>query len=207
MEHNDQHFYFRINLNKYGEIRMREEAEQRTYLNAILFFVITSVLLYGVFWFVLYGSIQRKLQNRVTFKQTVEKELKGFQRDSLSLSIADLENLSKYNKRIFWTRKLQALSEKTSDRMAITHFAYKNGTFSLFGITKVDKTQKEFDLIDDFISTLKSNELISTDFPDIKFVKSLRDKEQDVDIIRFQIDCKDEKKAKESRLAKRRTKS
>lgn len=206
MEHNDQHFYFKINLNKYGEIRMREESERKTFLNAVLFFVISSLLLYGVFWFMLYGSLQRKYKNRVAFKVQVEKDLKGFQRDSLSLSIADLENLAKYNKRIFWTRKLQALAEKTSDKMAITHFSYKNGTFSLFGITKVDKNQKEFDLIDDFIATLKSNEQISTDFPDIKFIKSLRDKEQDVDILRFQIDCRDEAKAKESRLAKRRGK-
>ena len=36
---------------------------------------------------------------------------------------------------------------------------------------------------------LKEDEEISKDFPDIKFVRSNRDLEKDVEILRFQIDC------------------
>jgi len=54
----------------------------------------------------------------------------------------------------------------------------------------MDKKQKEFDLIiEDFINKLKSNEQISSDFPEITFMKSRRDFEKDVEILRFQIDC------------------
>ena len=53
----------------------------------------------------------------------------------------------------------------------------------------MDRKQKEFDLIDEFISQLKSNEQISIDFPEIEFVKSRRDFEKDVEILRFQVDA------------------
>jgi len=58
----------------------------------------------------------------------------------------------------------------------------------LYGITKVDKNQKEFDLIDNFITELKNNVHINTDFPEITFVLSRLDYEKDIEILRFQID-------------------
>ena len=60
---------------------------------------------------------------------------------------------------------------------------------SLFGITQIDKDRNEFLLIDDFITELKDDIQISKDFPEIKFVRSNRDMEKDVEILRFQIDC------------------
>ena len=51
------------------------------------------------------------------------------------------------------------------------------------------KNEKEFDLINEFIENLKNNSQISGDFDEIYFVKSNRDYEKDVEIIRFQIDC------------------
>jgi hypothetical protein len=91
--------------------------------------------------------------------------------------------------RIFWAKKLVALAEKTTDKIAITHFSFKNNNLRLYGITKVDKNEKEFDLINEFITNLKENKQISSDFPEIKFVSSSRDIEKGVDIIRFEIDC------------------
>jgi hypothetical protein len=93
------------------------------------------------------------------------------------------------NERIFWAKKLVALSEQTSDKIAITRFAFKSGVLSLYGITEVNREQREFDLINGFIEDLRNNEQINSDFPEIKFVKSSRDKEKDTDIMRFQIDC------------------
>ena len=82
-----------------------------------------------------------------------------------------------------------ALSERTSSKIAITHFSFKNGILSLFGITKLDRDVKEYDLMDSFIVSLKQNEDISLDFPEIRFVRSSKDTEKDVEILRFQIDC------------------
>jgi len=56
-------------------------------------------------------------------------------------------------------------------------------------ITPKDKNEKEFDLINAFIQSLKDNKQINSDFEEIYFVKSMRDFEKDVEIIRFEIDC------------------
>jgi len=182
-------FFFKINLNKFGELRLQKQNEKKTFLTFTLLFGICTVLLFGVVLF-LNHNLDRKLQNRKSYLKETEQQVSMFQTSGDYLSSNDLDRLShSFTNRIFWARKLVALAERTQNQMAITHFSYKNGVLSLFGLTKVDKGQKEFDLIDQFISTLKSNQQISQDFPDVKFVRSTRDREKDTDIIRFQIDC------------------
>ncbi len=181
--------HFTINLNKFGELKQQMEAEKRTFTRMLVFFVLASALLYG---FAIYvnSSLKDKYQNRKSLLAQIEKELNQYSTSSEFLSSKDLERLTKINSnRIFWAKKLVALSERTSSKIAITHFSFKSGILSLYGITKLDKNEKEFDLMDDFIFKLKQNQSISIDFPEIKFVRSSKDREKDVDILRFQIDC------------------
>lgn len=181
--------FFKINLNKYGELRRKMEVEKRTFHTILLVFVIGTALLYG---FILYlnMSLDNKIENRTANYKQIKEEIESYQVSGDYLSSNDLKRLTKIStERIFWAKKLVALSTQTTDKIAITHFSFKNNTLSLFGITKLDKDEKEFDLIDDFIASLKTNEKISADFPDIKLVRSRRDFEKDVEILRFQIDC------------------
>ena len=181
--------YFKINLNKYGELRAKIEREKRTFRNTVIVFLLFTILLYA---FVLYlnASLQNKINSRKDLLSDIKKEIKSYQVSGDFLSTKDLKKLAEItDERIFWAKKLVALSEKTTDKIAITHFSFKNDILSLFGITKLDKKQKEFDLIDEFITKLKDNDQISLDFPEIKFVKSRRDFEKDVEILRFQVDA------------------
>lgn len=181
--------YFKINLNKFGELRRKMVIEKKTFQTTLLIFLIGTVLLYG---FIVYLNValERKLENRENIYNEIKEEIESYQVSGEYLSSKDLQRLAKItNERIFWAKKLVALSEQTTDKIAITHFSFKNNNLSLFGIIKLDKEQKEFDLIDDFIGNLKMNEQISVDFPDIKLVKTRRDFEKDVEILRFQIDC------------------
>jgi len=181
--------YFTINLNKYGELRQQEVAEQKTFLNFAIFFIICLIILFG-FVFYLNHDLKQKLESRVELYRQIEQEVKSYQASGDYLSTKDLERLATTStERVFWARKLVALSENISSKIAVTHFTFKNEILSLYGITKVDVDEKEFDLIDDFIKILKQNEDISEDFPEIKFVRSSRDREKDADILRFQIDC------------------
>ena len=182
-------FYYKINLNKFGDIKKQAEIEKRTFNITAIGFVLISIILYVVV-LLINGNLQAKLDNRQDFLRAIKKEIKSYQVSGDFLTRGDLERLAEISSsRIFWTKKLVAFSEKTNDKIAITHFSFKNNVLSLYGITKVDKKQKEFDLIDDFINQLKTNSQINVDFPDIKFVKSSRDREKDIDILRFQIDC------------------
>ena len=182
--------YFKINLNKYGELRRQIEAEKRTFTATALSFIIITAILCGVVIF-LNADLQAKINNRSALLSDIKKEIESYQVSGEYLSSKDLARMAKIStERIFWAKKLVALSEQTTDKIAITHFTFKGNTLRLFGITQMDKKQKEFDLIiEDFINKLKSNEQISSDFPEITFMKSRRDFEKDVEILRFQIDC------------------
>ncbi|RLC50228.1 MAG: hypothetical protein DRZ79_04720 [Candidatus Cloacimonadota bacterium] len=181
--------YYKINLNKYGELKRKIEQEKRTFqITAFSFFFFTVILTLIVI--LLNGNLNKKLENRKQLLAKIKNEVKAYKVSGEYLSKKDLERLANIStQRIFWAKKLVALAEKTNDKIAITHFSFKNNVLSLYGITKVDKKQKEFDLIDNFILQLKNNKQISVDFPEIKFVKSRRDFEKDVEILRFQIDC------------------
>jgi len=181
--------YFTINLNKYGELKQQEQADQKTFVSFTIFFLICVILLIIIFIYINH-DLSVKLQNRRDLLDSIEREVRNYKASGDFLSTKDLERLAATStQRVFWARKLVALSENISTKIAVTHFSFKNEILSLYGITKVDVDEKEFDLIDEFIATLKQNEDISEDFPEIKYVRATRDREKDADIIRFQIDC------------------
>jgi hypothetical protein len=170
-------------------MKLQQEKEQKTFIRAILLFGIGTIILFGC---VLYfdSLLAEKVQNRKDFLAETEKQIASFQKSADFLSSNDLDLLAKtFTDRIFWAKKLVALSQEIDNKMAITQFSYKNGILSLYGVTSIDKNQREFDLIDQFIAKLKANPQISMDFPEIKYARASRDKVKDTDIIRFQIDC------------------
>jgi len=183
------HLYFKINLNKYGEMRQQIETEKRTFQFTVIAYALIFLIAVG-FVISFNMNISSKLDARRTLLKSIRDEIKSYEVSGEFLTKKDLERMATIStQRIFWSKKLVALSQKTSDNIAITHFSFKNDHLSLFGITQIDKNRNEFLLIDDFISELKDDEQISKDFPDIKFVRSNRDLEKDVEILRFQIDC------------------
>lgn len=184
--------YFSINLNKYGELRQKEYKERRAFQTTAILFFLFTIIIYG---FILYynNKLAEKVDNRAMLLNNIKQEIKSYQENDTYLSQKDLTNIAEISTdRIFWSKKLEALSEKTSDKIAITNFSFKNGVLSIFGITQLDKNEKEFDLINQFIESLKQNKQINIDFDEVLFVKSSRDFEKDVEILRFQIDCKNQ---------------
>jgi hypothetical protein len=181
---------FTINLNKHGELKQQEEAEKKTFINFTIFFIAGVMILYGLFLFFHY-SLGAKLEARQVRLSELTSEMSKYRSSGEYLSARDLERLATISTdRVFWARKLVALSEDMSDKIAITHFGFKHGVLSLYGIIKVDTEEKEFDLIiRDFIRVLKANPDINEDFPEIRFVRANRDREKDAAIIRFQVDC------------------
>jgi Tfp pilus assembly protein PilN len=184
-----QQFYFKINLNKFGEMKIQQEKEKKTFIQALLFFGIGTIILFaGVLY--LDSILAEKVLSRQNFLDETEKQIASYEKSTDFLSSSDLDLLAKtFNDRIFWAKKLVALSQEIDNKMAITQFSYKNGVLSLYGVTSIEVNQREFDLIDGFITKLKQNEQISVDFPDIKYSRATRDKVKDTDILRFQIDC------------------
>lgn len=182
-------FYFKINLNKQGELK-QQEAETKRQLKFVILGAV-AVLLLGMSFFVyIQKMLDDRLQSRKTTLSKIKKELKNLEASGDYLTKNDIQKLAAYsNDRIFWTKKLEALSEKTSDKIAITSFAFKGKTLILNGITKIDKEEKELDHINEFINKLKSDPRISEDFPNIGIESAKRSKAEDVSIIQFKIGC------------------
>lgn len=184
-----EQFFFKINLNKTGELKQKAEVERRTFKFTAIGYALILVIMIGfIIGFNL--SMKAKINNRSLLLNKIRDEIKSYQVSGDFLSKEDLTRLAEIStERIFWAKKLVAFSEKTTDKIAITHFSFKNNKLSIYGITQMNKDEKEYDLIDDFITELKNNKHIYTDFSDISFVSSRRDFEKDVEILRFQIDC------------------
>lgn len=181
--------FFKINLNKFGELRQQIERENKVFKNTIIWFAVFTVVMFGALYTVNH-LLNMRVESRRDLLRDINTEIQTYQDSGEYLSTNDLSRLADLSTaRIFWANKLIALSEITTEKIAITHFTYQNGVLSLHGITQVDRDVKEFDLIHDFINDLYQNDDFNQDFSEIRFVRSSRDREGDVQILRFQIDC------------------
>ncbi|MDD4147029.1 MAG: PilN domain-containing protein [Candidatus Cloacimonetes bacterium] len=182
-------FYFKINLNKYGEQRLEQERETRTFRNACIVFAIGFILTL-VAWFYIIGNVKTKVEARRAYLAEIQAELKSYQTSSDYLSSNDVDRLAQtFNNRIFWAKKMVALGQEVDEKLAIRRFSYANGILTIIGITEVDSKVKEFDLINEFIQRLKANPEISNDFPEIKSGQVLKQIVRDTTIFEFVIEC------------------
>lgn len=182
-------FYFKINLNKYGEQRLEREREVRTFRSAAIVFAICFILVLAA-WFYINSSTKHKVEAREKYLSEIQTELQHYRTSGDYLSSDDLDRLAAtFNNRIFWARKMVALGAEIDDKLAVRKFDYANGVLTINGITEVDANVKEFDLINGFIDRLKSNPEIANDFPNIKSGQVIRQVIKDTAIFEFVIEC------------------
>ncbi len=182
-------FYFKINLNKFGEMKLQAEKENKTFRNAVIAFLAGAVIMFAIFFY-LNHQLKQKVENRKRFLADTENQLKSFQSSEDYLSIDDLDRLAKtFNNRIFWAKKMVALSQEIDQKLAVRKFTFNNGVLTLNGITPVDSNIRELDLINEFILRLKSNPEISNDFPMIKSGAINKQVVKDTAILEFVIEC------------------
>ena len=182
-------FYFKINLNKFGEMKLQTERENKTFRNAVIAYLVGTLIMFGGLFY-LNGILKKKVENRRKFLKTTEAQLKQFQASEEYLSTVDVDRLAQtFNNRIFWAKKLVALSDEITRSLAVRKFTYNNGVLTLNGITPVDNNVKELDLINDFIQRLLANPEISNDFPQIKSGLITKQLAKDTAILEFVVEC------------------
>lgn len=182
-------FFFKLNMNKYGEQRIEQMRESRTFRNAAIAFVVGFIIVL-VAWFYINHAAGRKLDARKSYLAETNAELQSYQVSGDYLSSNDLNRLARtFTDRIFWAKKMVALGEEIDDKLAVRSFSYANGILTINGITEVDAKVKEFDLINEFIHRLKSNPEISNDFPQIKSGPVVKQIIKDTAIFEFVIEC------------------
>ena len=182
-------FYFKINLNKYGEMRLQAEREKKVFINSVIVFAVGLIIIIAA-WFYINGMAKARVENRQKYLKELQRELASYETSKDYLSSKDLDKLAEtFNNRIFWAKKMVALSNAIDEKLAVRKFSYANGILTLNGITEVDKNVRELDLIQSFIDRLKANEEISNDFPRIKSGSITRQIVKDTAILEFVIEC------------------
>jgi Tfp pilus assembly protein PilN len=185
----DTTFYFKINLNKYGEMRLQAEREKKIFINSIVTFAVGFIIII-VAWIYINGMMKTRVETRQRYYKELQKELASYETSEDYLSSRDLDKLAEtFNNRIFWAKKMIAIRNEIDEKLAVRKFTYTNGVLTLNGITEIDKNIKELDLIQSFIDRLKSNTEISNDFPRIKSGSITRQVVKDTDILEFVIEC------------------
>ena len=132
------------------------------------------------------------IENRQeTIKEIIERTEKLKKEGKINLSKLDIKTLNKLeNKRMFWAPKLIALSEITPDRMAITGFEYDHKRLKISAISSVDKTEKDFDIVEDFMNRIDQNQEFNKDFKDIKFESMEKSNAKGNEVLSFTIQAK-----------------
>lgn len=183
-------FYFKINLNKYGEVKLQAERENKTFLKAVIGFGVGALLMFAIL-LIFHNNLKKKVENRKRYLKEISSQLSDFEASEDYLSVSDVTRLADtFNDRIFWTRKLEALSHEIDQQIAVKKFQFNNGVLTLYGIIEVSPSVQEGDVIYNFVQRLKANPQISDDFPEIKSGSRMRQIAKDTEILEFQVECR-----------------
>ena len=191
--------YIIINLNKAESAETRQERikEQARWaiFGALLFFLLAVNVRV---WIISYGydNILAKKQTEISrLKDEINKlqsEGKNLSKDDI-LSFASLEQ-----DRFLWARNLEKMGALTPDDIAITGLRYKRQKLIIKGIALTFEDRKDFEIIDEYVQTLRKNKEFSDNFSKIKYVGHNKVNVRGQDIVRFEIEASAKKSGKKN---------
>jgi len=191
--------YIIINLNKAESAETRQERIKEQVRWAIFGTLLFFLLAVNVrVWIISYGydNIIDKKQTEISrLKDEINKlqsEGKNLSKDDI-LSFANLEQ-----DRFLWARNLEKMGALTPDDIAITGLRYKRQKLIIKGIALTFEDRKDFEIIDEYIQTLRKNKEFSNNFSKIKYVGHNKVNVRGQDIIRFEIEASSKKSGKKN---------
>ncbi|NQU28267.1 MAG: PilN domain-containing protein [Candidatus Marinimicrobia bacterium] len=108
---------------------------------------------------------------------------KNLSKDNI-LGLAELED-----NRILWARNLELLGAMTPDDMSLTGLRYAKNKLTIVGIAVIYEGEKEFDIVNSFVRTLKNNVEFANEFTRIRFSSFARQDFRGQDIVQFQVEA------------------
>ena len=194
----DKH-YIVINLNK-AESAETRQARVRERVRWGVFGVLI-VLLLGVnvrVWMISsgYDSIINQKEKEISrLKDEINKlqsQGKNLSKDDI-LSFADLEQ-----ERFLWAKNLEKMGTLTPDDIAITGLRYKRQKLVIRGIALTFEDRKDFEIIDEYVQTLRNNKEFSSNFSKIKYVGHSKVNVRGQEIVRFEIEASSKRSRKKN---------
>ena len=191
--------YIVINLNKAesAETRLARIREQvRWGIFGVLMLLLVSVNFQV--WMISNGYndiISQKKEEIERLKDEIDKlqsEGKNLSKGDI-LSFADLEQ-----DRFLWAQNLEKMGRVTPDDIAITGLRFKREKLIIRGIAFTFEDRKDFEIIDEYVQTLRKNKEFSNNFNRIKYVGHNKVNVRGQDIVRFEIEAKVKKTGRKS---------
>ena len=191
--------YIVINLNKAesAETRLARIREQvRWGIFGVLMLLLVSVNFQV--WMISNGYndiISQKKEEIERLKDEIDKlqsEGKNLSKGDI-LSFADLEQ-----DRFLWAQNLERMGRVTPDDIAITGLRFKREKLIIRGIALTFEDRKDFEIIDEYVQTLRKNKEFSNNFNRIKYVGHNKVNVRGQDIVRFEIEAKVKKAGRKS---------
>ena len=157
--------YIKINLNKAESSEVvKERVLERT--RWVLFGVlIFSLLFINVrVWMIGFGynSVIQKKKDQI---KDLENQIKQLQSKGKNLSKNDIMSFADLEQdRFLWARNMELLGQMTPDDMAITGMKFKRDKLTIKGIGLTFEDRKDFEIIDEYVQTLRDNKEFSQNF-------------------------------------------
>jgi len=197
--------YIIIDLNQTVSRHQLEELQQekkRDIIMGSVVFVLTAIFI----WFnVVNYNLSSIIEEREIRIENLNAKINNLKSEGkINLSKGDVESLYKFDgKRIFWAPKIMALTNLTPETMSITQIQFSRKKLNISAITELEEDVKEFDVVESFISKLKSSDEFFADFESIRFLNSSQDNVKGHKTFTFKIEA--ELKSTSKRKKKKRS--
>jgi len=197
--------YIIIDLNQTVSRHQLEELQQEkkrdVIMGSVLFVLISIFIWFNIINYNLSSIIEER---EIRIENLNAKFLILKSESKINLSKGDVESLYKFDgKRIFWAPKIMALTNLTPENMSITQIQFSRKKLNISAITELEEDVKEFDVVESFISKLKSSDEFFADFESIRFLNSSQDNVKGHKTFTFKIEA--ELKSTSKRKKKKRS--
>ena len=180
--------YIIINLNKAESAesrldRIRERVRWGVFSLLVILLVSVNVQVFRISlgYDNIIGQKKSQINNLKAEISKLESEGKNLSKDDI-LSFAKLEQ-----ERFLWAQNLEKMGAVTPDDIAITGLKFKRGKLIIKGVALTFEDRKDFEIIDEYVQTLRDNKEFSQNFSRIKYVGHQKVNVRGQNIIRFEV--------------------
>ena len=189
--------YIIINLNKAESAETRQARIKERFRWSVFIFLVSALVgVNAVVWFVSmgYNDIIYKKETEISrLKDEIDKlqsQGKNLSKEDI-LSFADLEQ-----ERFLWAQNLEKMGALTPNDIAITGLRFKRQKLVIKGIALTFEDRKDFEIIDEYVQTLRNNNEFSKNFSKIKYVGHSKVSVRGQEIVRFEIEASSKRSGK-----------
>ena len=187
--------YIVINLNKAESAETLQARLKERFRWGVFGVLIVSLVGVNARVWIINSGYDKIINKKELEIARLKNEINKFQSEGKNLSKEDILSFADLEQdRFLWARNLEKMGALTPDDIAITGLKFKRKKLVIKGIALTFEDRKDFEIIDEYVQTLRNDKEFSKNFSRIKYVGHNKVNIRGQDIIRFEIEAKSKKK-------------